>query len=106
MTLFLIRHAKAGSRSDWDDDDRLRPLSNKGRVQADQLAVVLAAVAPSRLVSSPYLRCVQTLEPLGRLCDLEVVADERLAEDGPFEAVLELLADLPRTRRCCAATAI
>lgn len=101
MTLFFVRHAKAGSRSAWTDDDRLRPLSNKGRAQAEQLAVALAAEAPSYLVSSPFLRCVQTLEPLGRACDLEVVADDRLAEGGPFEAVLDLLATLPDRAVLC-----
>ena len=45
------------------------------------------------LYSSPYVRCMQTLEPLGAPLGLEVVADERLAEEAPFEATLELLAE-------------
>src|SRR5207249_1211256 len=30
----LVRHAKAGSRSQWDGDDAQRPLSGSGREQA------------------------------------------------------------------------
>ena len=41
--------------------------------------------------SSPYVRCIQTLEPLGRRLGLDVVAEPRLAEGGTFEQTLELL---------------
>ena len=40
----LVRHAKAGSRDQWDGDDDLRPLSGAGREQARQLARAAAAV--------------------------------------------------------------
>lgn len=95
MTIYLVRHAKAGSRSNWEGDDRDRPLSGKGRTQALQLADALSARQPSVLLSSPYVRCVQTLQPLGERCDLEVVPDERLAEGAAFEGALELLAEIP-----------
>lgn len=95
MTLHLVRHAKAGSRSNWEGDDHLRPLSAKGWKQAEALADALAMRAPSVLLSSPYLRCIQTLEPLGARCDLDVMPDDRLAEGAPFEPVLELLAAVP-----------
>ena len=62
--LYLVRHAKAGSRSEWVGDDRLRPLSGKGRTQSDALAERLAPLATGELVSSPYLRCIETLQPL------------------------------------------
>jgi 8-oxo-dGTP diphosphatase len=93
--LYLVRHAKAGSRSDWDGDDRVRPLSKKGWRQAEQLAAVLAPLGVSHLVSSPYVRCRQTLEPLGSATDLEVTLDERLAEEQRFEDILDLLASVP-----------
>ena len=32
--ILLVRHAKAGSRSQWDGDDDERPLSSSGREQA------------------------------------------------------------------------
>ena len=31
VSLVLVRHAPAGDRSEWDGDDRLRPLDKKGR---------------------------------------------------------------------------
>ena len=40
---YFIRHAKAGSRSRWEQDDRLRPLSSGGFKQADALVSILAA---------------------------------------------------------------
>jgi 8-oxo-dGTP diphosphatase len=95
MTIYLVRHAKAGSRSNSTGDDLDRPLSNKGWHQARLIGATLGACSPSALYASPYLRCMQTLEPLAELCDLEVMVDGRLSEGGAFEAVLDLLADVP-----------
>lgn len=93
--LYFVRHAKAGSRSEWVGDDRLRPLSSKGRVQSEALADRLADVATGTLVSSPYLRCVETLQPLAERLQSAVRADDRLAEDTGFTGALELLVALP-----------
>ena len=95
MTIYFVRHAKAGSRSNWDGEDVDRPLSSNGWHQARLVGAKLAKRSPSALITSPYVRCVQTLEPLAELCDLDVVTDERLAEGGSFEAVLDLLAEVP-----------
>ena len=90
--LYLVRHAKAGSRNDWTgDDDRLRPLTASGRRQAAALAERLAPLA-SGVVSSPYVRCVQTLTPLAELLGVEVLTDARLAEAADARAVIDLLA--------------
>lgn len=97
--LYLVRHAKAGDRSTWDGDDRSRPLSKKGRAQADRLAISLQPLvtphSAARLVSSPYLRCVQTLEPLSALLDRKVTPDSSLAEGYDRDGALALLAALP-----------
>jgi phosphohistidine phosphatase SixA len=93
--LYLVRHAKAGSRSEWTSDDHLRPLSGKGRAQAVQIADRLAAFTTGELVSSPYLRCVETLQPLAERIDGAVRADARLAEDAGFEGALALLDEVP-----------
>jgi 8-oxo-dGTP diphosphatase len=92
MSLYLVRHAKAGSRSEWDGDDVVRPLSKSGWKQSKAIAKYLRKLQPTQLLSSPYLRCRQTLEPLGTLLDLEVVDDARLTEGEPFEGVLDLIA--------------
>jgi 8-oxo-dGTP diphosphatase len=88
--LFLVRHAKAGSRKDWDGDDVLRPLSNSGWRQAQALVAALAADS-TMLVSSPYVRCRQTLQPLADRLGLTVVADERLAEGDDARGALALI---------------
>ena len=40
MTVYLVRHAKAGERGVWDGDDQLRPLSGRGHLQARGLLEV------------------------------------------------------------------
>jgi phosphohistidine phosphatase SixA/ADP-ribose pyrophosphatase YjhB (NUDIX family) len=61
--LALVRHAKAVPRSKWREDDTVRPLDAVGRVQAKAVAEVLAAYGVTRLVSSPSMRCADTLAP-------------------------------------------
>lgn len=93
--LYVVRHAKAGERRLWTEDDIHRPLSKKGWKQADLIADRLAKVSPPRLLSSPYVRCIQTLEPLGKMIDTKVQVEQCLSEDEPFEPVLELLREIP-----------
>jgi 8-oxo-dGTP diphosphatase len=90
----MVRHAKAGSRSGWQEDDRQRPLTAAGWDQARALAARLRPLTEGTLVSSPYLRCVQTLAPLAWLLAAEVTTDERLAEGNDARDVLGLLAEL------------
>ncbi|ANY05613.1 NUDIX hydrolase [Pseudonocardia sp. HH130630-07] len=63
-TVVLVRHAKAGSRSAWDGDDDLRPLSGTGYTQADRLTPFLARFGADRAAAAPPLRCAQTIAPL------------------------------------------
>ncbi len=96
MTIYLVRHAKAGSRSNWTGDDVERPLSSNGWHQARLLGAKLSKRgAPSVLLSSPYVRCMQTLEPLAERWDLAVLEEARLEEGAAFEPVLDLLAAVP-----------
>lgn len=95
VTRFLVRHAKAGQRRDWHDDDELRPLSNAGWRQAAALALHLAPHATGPLLSSPYLRCRQTLEPLAEQLGREICDEVTLREGEPFEAALETLSAVP-----------
>jgi 8-oxo-dGTP diphosphatase len=92
--VYLVRHAKAGERRVWEGDDLDRPLSRKGWRQAHAVCERLAGRGASSLYSSPYLRCVQTLEPLAELLGTTITVDDRLTEDRPFEPVLDLLADV------------
>jgi 8-oxo-dGTP diphosphatase len=80
-SLLLVRHAKAGSRRDWDGPDEERPLDSQGRRQARQLAAVLPVFGPLELHSAERVRCRQTLEPLAERLGLEVRPLPELGEE-------------------------
>ena len=91
MEIHLVRHAHAGSRKAWDDDDRERPLSERGQAQARGVLDDLADVGVDRLWSSSYVRCVQTLDPLADRLGLEVEVVDPLTEGGSGAEALDLL---------------
>lgn len=80
MTVLLVRHAKAGDRGKWDDPDDLRPLTPPGEAQAETLVDVLAGFDIDRVLSSPYLRCSQTVAPLAAARGLAIQPCDDLAE--------------------------
>ena len=95
MALYLVRHAKAGSRTHFDGPDRLRPLTAAGQAQAEAIAARFVDGSVRRVLSSPYLRCVQTVEPVARQAGVAVEPTDALAEARPFAPVLDLLDLLP-----------
>jgi 8-oxo-dGTP diphosphatase len=97
MPILLVRHATAGKRSAWQGDDRLRPLDERGHRQAKGLIAQLGRFAPERVLSSPYLRCTQTIEPLAGELGLAVEAVEELSEGAGRERALGLLRRLGQT---------
>lgn len=101
MTLFVARHADAGARAEWTDDDRLRPLSARGEAQSRGIADLLVRHGPSRILSSPALRCVQTVEPLADKLGLEVTVDDRLFEGVGGDDVRSFVADLDTESTVC-----
>jgi 8-oxo-(d)GTP phosphatase len=92
--ILMVRHAKAGDRAQWTGDDRLRPLDGRGRRQADAMVAPLAGYGLTRLVSSPYVRCVQTLEPLSARLAMPVEPDDAIAEGASAEQALALFGRL------------
>lgn len=90
-SILLIRHAKAGNRSRWQGPDDLRPLSRAGRRQADALVARLAEFPLDRLIASPSLRCLQTLEPLATARRIALEPDDALLEGATTEVVLALV---------------
>jgi 8-oxo-(d)GTP phosphatase len=64
VPLILVRHASAGRRAEHRGDDARRPLDAQGTRDALLLACMLACFAPSaRVLSSPALRCIDTVRP-------------------------------------------
>jgi 8-oxo-dGTP diphosphatase len=93
VSVVLLRHAWAGEKGDWNGDDALRPLDERGRRQALVLRD-LSRRGIRRIVSSPYVRCVETVEPLAEALQLQIELDDRLSEGTPLGPALELLSEL------------
>lgn len=99
MSVLLLRHARAGERAAWTGDDTLRPLDDRGLRQALALRE-LAQRAIGRIVSSPYRRCVETVEPLAEALGIPIELDDRLAEGASPQLALALLAELDGGLAC------
>jgi phosphohistidine phosphatase SixA len=91
--LHLVRHAHAGEKHRWPGPDSLRPLSPAGLAEAAGLLVRLEDYPVGRILSSPALRCQQTVQPLAddRLLGIELLPALGVAADPA--AVLALLVD-------------
>ena len=90
--LYVVRHAKAGIRAAWSGPDEERPLTRRGRKQARRLVERFQGLEIRRILSSPFLRCVQTVEPLGEVRGLAVEAIPELREGASVEEFLGALA--------------
>lgn len=97
MIVLLVRHARAGERAEWEGDDRLRPLDEKGLQQAQGLVELLAEYPIGRILSSPFLRCTQTVEPLADARTLAVEEVDELAEGRTRQDVVSLLSSTEET---------
>ena len=91
MTIYLMRHAKAGERSNWEGPDDLRPLTKAGRRQAEALADHLASERIGRILTSPSVRCRQSVQPLAERLGLPVDFADSLAEGSSTESSVALL---------------
>lgn len=97
MTVYLVRHASAGTRDDGDPDDRHRPLDPTGHLQAEKVSEWLRHEPLTRIISSPYERCIQTVLPLAKHLQVDVEVDDRLAEGTPIEQSWSLLESVAGT---------
>jgi len=98
VQLSLLRHAHAGDPAKWRGPDADRPLSARGRRQAERLARFLAEhdLRPDRLISSPKIRATQTAEAVAHAFDLPIHNDGRLAQPLDLAAVDAILDDALR----------
>lgn len=93
MAIYVVRHAKAGDRAEWEGDDRLRPLTKSGRRQAEELSAWLEKEPIDAILSSPYVRCLQTVEPLAEQRKLTIEPRTDLEEGSGGESVLRIAAE-------------
>jgi 8-oxo-dGTP diphosphatase len=87
MPLLLVRHGHAGRRSAYKGDDRARPLSKRGAAQADALVPLLSDFRPQRILSSPFVRCCETVRPTAEALGLPVESIDELAEGHGSDAL-------------------
>jgi phosphohistidine phosphatase SixA len=88
MLVLLLRHGHAEAKRNWRGDDCLRPLNAQGMAEAGALAKLLATYAPQRIVSSPFVRCVQSVRPLGDAVGIPVETSASLVPDASAAAAL------------------
>jgi broad specificity phosphatase PhoE len=93
-TLYLLRHAAAGDRGKWEGIDAIRPLNKKGRRQSAALAESLRNSGIEKIYTSPYTRCVQTVEPLADAIGAKVIEHDALAEGPDIDAAYGLVDEL------------
>lgn len=101
MELGLLRHAHAGDASAWDRPDDLRPLTDKGRQQADRLGRALAAAGfvPDAVLTSPRVRARETAELVAERLGVHVGVDPRLGSPLDLATVDAILDDAGRPVR-------
>jgi 2,3-bisphosphoglycerate-dependent phosphoglycerate mutase len=97
-TLLLIRHAQ--SVPDRAIPEEEWPLSDAGRAQAQTLTSLLSRLGANSVVSSPYIRAVDTVRPFAERRHLPIAIEpdlrERLLTREWFASEAELFAALHR----------
>ena len=101
LQLYLLRHADAGDPDRWQGPDAARPLSDKGRRQAERLGRFLAAseFAADAFITSPKVRAHETAELVASALGIAISLDERLAVGFGFRDIEAILAAAGSPRR-------
>jgi 2,3-bisphosphoglycerate-dependent phosphoglycerate mutase len=80
LRILVVRHAEPVSPTVDGPPEAMRPLSERGLRQAEALAAELCAAEPHTIVSSPYRRAIQTVQPAADRLGLKVELAEDLRE--------------------------
>ncbi|MEY9887363.1 8-oxo-dGTP pyrophosphatase MutT (NUDIX family)/phosphohistidine phosphatase SixA [Catenulispora sp. MAP12-49] len=86
VPVLLLRHAEAVPRKRWDGEELERPLTGRGRDDAEALVPMLAAYGQAALTASPFARCVATLKPSARSAGAAMALEPALAEGADPDA--------------------
>jgi len=95
MNIFILRHAVAVEREDWNGDDAARPLTPEGERQLRKVCAAMKRLAPGfdAVVSSPYERAKRTAEIVAEELNLKKqlkFSDELRPEGDPKKLVREI----------------
>jgi len=91
MAVYLVRHADAGARHEWHQPDDLRPLSTRGARQAEGVLAALGERPIKRILSSPAMRCRETVRPLAETLGLDIELSSALLEGAALQDALAVL---------------
>ena len=92
--IYLVRHASAGRRATSDPDDWKRPLDKAGKRQTRALRDLLMAHPITRIGSSNYTRCVETVKPFAKRLGIPVEMEAALVEGAHPHRIVTLIHDL------------
>jgi len=95
--LLVVRHAHAGDREQWVGPDERRPLTKKGRAQAAGLVDLLQEFDIGAVLSSFYVRCLETVVPLATDRRQSIEVHPALAEGSSTADASALVAELTGT---------
>ena len=87
VTLYIVRHAVALPRKEWDGPDGARPLVAEGERQVDVIVRWFAERNVDRLLTSPSHRCFATIEPIAHTHDVTIEKRRELQLDHESAAV-------------------
>lgn len=79
--IVVLRHAKAVARDHWKGADIDRPLSSRGRRQADAAVGQLRAFGVRKIISSDAVRCRETVAPLAKALHKKVHTSPSISQD-------------------------
>ncbi|MFT4413659.1 histidine phosphatase family protein [Fredinandcohnia humi] len=74
MKLYVVRHCEAMGQPPE------ATLTDRGFEQAQALSQFFNGIQVDRIISSPYKRAIQSIEPLAKRVSLEIELDSRLGE--------------------------
>ena len=98
FTIIALRHGKAIPPLSWPGDDASRPLTSRGQEQASAVVSILSAYGPQALVTSPAVRCRETIAPyaqsIGVTPEAEAAVSQLAYDNGePMDEVVHRLLD-------------
>ncbi len=92
--LYLVRHAYAGVRAEWDGPDAVRPVCGPGHAEVAAATELLSELPVTRVMTSPFVRCVQSVAPLAQALGMEPEPEPRLADRAPVHPTFQLVGEL------------
>lgn len=92
--IYLVRHATAGKRREADPDDWSRSVDKRGDKQRKAIRQLLQAHPITRIGSSDYRRCAETVEPLSERLGVPVEFEPALVEGSHPHRLVSLVHEL------------